>query len=555
MRSADQETANQIGADTALDLAVERERLTRLIEAETQAVKLSTGTTKELDSMRSQLLQELAKSAPVIDYQGKLNYEQQAIIESLKRQREAADKVAEASEKQADEITKQTTGIRDSGQQTKQTFKKISKQQTIAGNLANKAMRSISTFIGSQVDSLLDQIPLANEAKAAGSFVKSVIPKKKEEPTKRILPRSKAMESQPATTTPETAQNAPESHSGMLKRRDEQGLGRVQRQQLRQLTHIAKTTDSILKEVKDGFLAGMLVKVLMMAAFSGLAKLLLALPGALAGKLLPKGIPNGFKPGAKTPDPKPKPGAKVEPKPQEQKPKDKPKAEPKTEPKPKDAKPQPEPAKKDPTRPGEKPQTKPEPVKTEPKPQPKPEPAKPNKIPEIKPEPRITKAPAKGGGLLDKGKDLLSKGAKGAKGMAKGIPWLGTILFGLDVIEQQSNDPRNTGLGHARAIMDGNQDSYTGDYQGKPDPGMERGEPPIAAEGERLDQAAQAKTAEEKKADREQQALMAMYASKTASNTTVINNSTTVAGSNGNEIPAFGNEYQTPHQKGTMIQR
>ncbi|TNJ22752.1 hypothetical protein CF111_10630 [Aeromonas sobria] len=555
MRSADQETANQIGADTALDLAVERERLTRLIEAETQAVKLSTGTTKELDSMRSQLLQELAKSAPVIDYGSKLNDEQAAVIESLKRQREAADTVADASEKQADEITKQTTGIRDSGEQTKQTFKKISKQQTIAGNLANKAMRSISTFIGSQVDSLLDQIPLANEVKAAGSFVKSVIPKKKEEPTKRILPRSKAMEAQPATTAPETAQAAPESHSGMLKRRDEQGIGRVQRQQLAQLKHISKTTDSILKEVKDGFLAGMLTKVLMMAAFSGLAKLLLALPGAFAAKLLPKGIPNGFKPGAKTPDPKPKaePAKKTDPKPKDPK---------KADPKPTDSKKadpkKPEPAKTepkqtDPKKADSKPQPKAEPGK--PNKAPAPEPAKPTKIPEVKPQPQITKAPAKGGGILDKGKDLLSKGAKGAGKLAKGIPWLGTILFGLDVVQQQVEDPRNVGLGHARAIMDGNQDSYTGDYQGRPDPGMERGEPPIAAEGEKLDQAAQAKTAEEKKADRKQQALMAMYASKTASNTTVINNSTTVAGSNGNEIPAFGHEYQTPHQKGTMIQR
>jgi hypothetical protein len=551
MRSADQETVTQIGVDAALDLAVERERLTRQIENETAAVKAAVSVSKDLNETRSQLLQEIAKQGPVIDYQSKLNDEQTAVIESLKRQRESADKVSEANENQSDEITKQTTGIRDSGEQTKQTFRKVAKQQTIAGNLANKAMKSISSFIGSQVDNLLDQIPLANEAKTAGSFVKSVMPKKKEEPTKRILPRHKAMEAQPATTAPETAQKTPESHSGMLKRRDEQGIGRVQRLQLRQLTHIAKTTDSILKEVKDGFLAGMLAKVLMMAAFSGIAKLLLALPGLFAAKMLPTRIPNGFKPGAKTPDPKPKaePAKKTDPKPKDPK---------KADPKPTDSKradpKKPEPAKTEPK------QT--DPKKADSKPQPKAEPGKPNKAPA--PEPvkpatpppeapgKITKAPSKAGGLLDKGKNALSK----AKGVAKGIPWLGTILFGLDVVQQQVEDPRNVGLGHARAILDGNQDSYTGDYQDKPDPGMERGELPISAEGEKIDQAVEAKTKEEIKAEREQRALMAMYASKTASNTTIINNSsTTMASGSNSEVPAFGNEYQTPHQKGTMIQR
>ncbi|MGC5428112.1 hypothetical protein L7P61_18230 [Aeromonas veronii bv. sobria] len=546
----DELTVNDLGVDSALDLAVSREALTKSIEKEITAVKLSDESATDLAEVRERLIKELEKQGPVIDYAKELSEQQLALIDSLKRQTQSAESVAKANDEQASNITKQTAGIvKVSNQSTQQ----LTKQSTLLGNIAGKALQSFTGSIADTLSGVLDDLPGIQQAKQVSSFTKSVMPTKaKEKPAKRIQSVSKRERMKPANIAPEKPQNAPESFTDAFKRRDEQGAGRNSRLMLKHLEEIDKTTGLILKEVKSSTIIGFAMKAMMMSAVVGLGKLLTGLPASLAASLA-KTIASKF--------PSPSSG-KTDPK----------KADPKADPKKSEkTKPQPEPAKTDPkkadpTKQPETAKTDPKP-KTETKPQPKPEPAAKTDIPKTEPAKPTTRPkpttpnPANEAGKITKagGKvsGMFEKAGKGLSRVAKGIPFLGTALFAADVVQKQMNDPRDAGLSHAQAIMAGEQDNYKGTYQPKPEPmKMERAEPPLSAEGEKLDAKAEKERQEEKKEAMKTQALMAQAVHSTATNiqSTTVNNISGGSG-RGSYVHPFGNEYQTPHQKGSMIQR
>ncbi|RDU80956.1 hypothetical protein [Aeromonas veronii] len=513
--------------------------------------RCSTIRISYLAEVRERLIKELEKQGPVIDYAKDLSEQQLALIDSLKRQTQSSESVAKANDEQASAITKQTAGIVKVSNQSKQ-FKK---QSTLLGNIAGKALQSFTGSIADTLSGVLDDLPGIQQAKQVSSFTKSVMPTKaKEKPAKRIQSVSKRERMKPANIAPEKTQNAPESFTDAFKRRDEQGAGRNSRLMLKHLEEIDKTTGLILKEVKSSTIIGFAMKAMMMSAVVGLGKLLTGLPASLAASLA-KTIASKF--------PSPSSG-KTDPK----------KAEPKTDPKKSEkSKPQPEPAKTDttkkdkPKQPESSTKTDPKP-KTETKPQPKPEPAAKTDIPKTEPAKPTTSPkpttpnPASEAGKITKagGKvsGMFEKAGKGLSRVAKGIPFLGTALFAGDVINQQMNDPRDAGLSHAQAIMAGEQDNYKGTYQPKPEPmKMERAEPPLSAEGEKLDAKAEKERQEEKKEAMKTQALMAQAVHSTATNiqSTTVNNISGGSGGGGSYVHPFGNEYQTPHQKGSMIQR
>ncbi|MGL4871709.1 MAG: hypothetical protein ACRC48_16200 [Aeromonas veronii] len=547
----DELTVNDLGVDSALDLAVSREALTKSIEKEITAVRLADESATDLAEVRERLIKELERQGPVIDYQKDLNEQQLALLESLKRQTQSAESVAKANDEQASNITKQTAGIVKVSNQSKQ-FKK---QSTLLGNIAGKALQSFTGSIADTLSGVLDDLPGIQQAKQVSSFTKSVMPTKaKEKPAKRIQSVSKRERIKPANVAPEKTQNAPESFTDAFKRRDEQGAGRNSRLMLKHLENIDKTSNLILEEVKGSTLLNFLMKAMMMSAVVGLGKLLTGLPASLAASLA-KTIASKF--------PSPSSG-KTDPK----------KAEPKTDPKKSEkSKPQPEPAKTDttkkdkPKQPESSTKTNPKPkTETKPQPQPKPEPAAKTDIPKTEPakpttspKPTTPNPASEAGKITKAGKvsEMFGKAGKGLSRVAKGIPFLGSILFGADVVQKQMNDPRDAGLSHARAIMAGEQDNYKGTYQPKPEPmKMERAEPPLSAEGEKLDAKAEKERQEEKKEAMKTQALMAQAVHSTATNiqSTTVNNIS--GGSSGGSYAApFGNDYQTPHQKGSMIQR
>ncbi|MFM5008358.1 hypothetical protein ACEUB7_07505 [Aeromonas veronii] len=549
---------NDLGADSALDLAVSREALTKSIEKEITAVKLSDEAATDLAEVREKLLKELEKQSPVIDYQKDLNEQQLALLESLRRRTESNDQLAAANIDQADAITKQTAGIVKAAGQSAQAFKKVTKETTLLGNIAGKVYKSFTGIIGDKLESVLDEIPGVKQAKEVATFTKAVMPTKaKEKPAKRIQSVSKRDRMLPATTTPEKPQNAPESFTEMMKRRDEQGSGRNGRVMLKHLEQIDKTTGLILKEVKSSTVIGFVMKAMMASAVMGLSRLLLGLPATLAASLA-KTIADKIR------SPQPKPGSSSK-KPDPAKP----------EPKKSDPKPKTDPAKTD-SKKSDKPGTKTEPAKepkpkADPKTQPKIEPGakpdipKPDSKPSSSPKPS-SPAPAGNAGITkaDKIKDTIKAGARNtAKAGSRGIPFAGTALFIYDVIEKQLADDRNVGFGHAQAIMAGEQDSYKGDYKPKPKPEpvkMDRGESSMAEQGIKISEELDKKELERRKEETKLQALMAQsYSSKATINQTTVNNVSGGAGAGAGAgaayLTQFGNEYQTASQKGSMIQR
>jgi lipoate-protein ligase A len=97
----DELTVNDMGVDSALNLAVSREALTKSIEKEITAVRLADESATDLAEVRERLIKELEKQGPVIDYAKELSEQQLALIDSLKRQTQSSESVAKANDEQA----------------------------------------------------------------------------------------------------------------------------------------------------------------------------------------------------------------------------------------------------------------------------------------------------------------------------------------------------------------------------------------------------------------------------------------------------------------------
>ncbi|HHQ4902719.1 TPA: hypothetical protein ACSP3M_004016 [Aeromonas veronii] len=543
----DELTVNDLGVDSALDLAVSREALTKSIEKEITAVKLSDESATELSEVRERLIKELEKQGPVIDYAKDLSEQQLALIDSLKRQTQSAESVSKANNEQASAITKQTAGIVKVSNQSTQQFKK----QSLLGNIAGKALQSFTGSITDTLSGVLDDLPGIQQAKQVSSFTKSVMPTKaKEKPAKRIQSVSKRDRLLSATVAPEKAKNAPESFTDTLKRRDEQGSGRNGRVMIKHLTEIEKTTGLILKEVKSSTVIGFVMKAMMASAVMGLSRLLLGLPATLAASLA-KTIADKIRPqpkaGGKKPDP-----AKPEPKRSDPKPKTDPS---KADPKKSDPKPKTDPTKVDPKKSDSKPK-----IESKPQPKieagaksdiPKPEPTKPTSSPKpSSPTGGITKA--------DKIKEGTKAAVQGAKTLATIFikhPWI--IAAGMKAEEIYTDTVESLDGTRVKDINKGFQE-WENKRKPTPEPvKMDRGESSAAEQGIQISKELDKKAEERDKAIMKTQEIMAqsISSSNATINQTNVTNVSGGGGSSGSYITPFGNEYQTPSQKGSMIQR
>ncbi|MCO4201226.1 hypothetical protein M2R28_16290 [Aeromonas hydrophila] len=547
----DEQIINDLGVDSALDLAISREALTKSIEKEITAVKLADSVAVDLVEAREKLIKELEKQSPVIDYQKELNEQQLALLDSLRRKTESNELVATANKDQADAITKQTTGIVKAAGQSATAFKKVSKETTLLGNIAGKVYKSFTGVIGDRLESVLDDLPGVSQAKQVASFTKAVMPTKaKEKPAKRIQSASKRDRLLPATVAPEKAKNAPESFTDTLKRRDEQGSGRNGRVMIKHLTEIEKTTGLILKEVKSSTVIGFVMKAMLASAVMGLSRLLLGLPATLAASLA-KTIADKIRPqpkaGGKKPDP-----TKPEPKKSDPKPKTDPS---KADPKKSDPKPKTDPTKVDPKKSDSKP-------KVEPKPQPKIEAGAKSDIPKPEPtKPTSSPKPSSPTGGINKA-DKIKEGAKAAVQGAKTLatifikhPWI--IAAGMKAEEIYTDTVESLDGTRVKDINKGFQE-WENKRKPTPEPvKMDRGESSAAEQGIQISKELDKKAEERDKAIMKTQEIMTQSISNSNAtiNQTNVTNVSGGGGSSGSYITPFGNEYQTPSQKGSMIQR
>ncbi|CAJ1785283.1 hypothetical protein [Aeromonas jandaei] len=551
----DEQAINELGQDAALDLAVHRERLTRQIEDETALTKASKSTISDLTEKRQKLLEELEKQGPLVDYSATLEEHHKALIERLKAQAESADRVAQANEAQAEEITKQTSTIRKEGSAAGSTFKRVSKETTLAGNVANKMIKGASSMISAQIDGFLNEIPLMPEARQAAGFVKSVMPTKgkdkdrKEKPEKRIqtvsqLAREKAMP-QPIATAPAPLMPSIDAH----KKPEAPLSGKIVYRKLDAITDEIKRVNETTKAIHDHLVMKAILDLVLKAGlFSGLGLLIglfkkmpsMLSPKPTAGGKAPQptGKPDPTKPDPKKVDPKTDP-TKTDPK--------------KTDPKKPEPTGKPDPAKGDKVKPQPEPATKQD--------LPKSDPTKgPTNEPKQKPSSGSTSKPSSGssGGTITKLKEGASAAVQGAKTLAGFFIKNPAIIAAGMKAEEIYTDTKDSLSGKRVDDINKGLQDWDNKFKSKGTaPVMQAAEPPISEEGARLDEQVRQKEKEEQaKAERDKETRMAQMVS-VGGGTTVntVNNNVSGGGSGSSVIPAFGNEYQTPSQKGSMIQR